>query len=352
MVSNSMFHKILEDFNLGTLTAQPQRVTGGYMHKMYCLETTTGKYALKLLNPAIMKRPDVFPNYQRAEQLERVLQEHEIPVVPAMEINGHKMQCSDNQYFYIFHWLEGRTLRWEEIRKEHCQIAGTVLARIHKIEQSDQPFIRNEICIDWDTYIELTNESCSEVADMLKNSRELFYKGQNQFNTALKKIPAVTCICDGDMDCKNVLWVNENPVIIDLECLDYGNPFMEMFQLALGWSGFVICHMDYELLKTFISSYHQEYGSFQVDWNALYGIGFIWLEWLEYNIKRALMIECENEEERELGIEQVRQTTQRIIYYNSIKEELLRTLQIYCEEYWCEIMPKAASKANAIEKLK
>lgn len=326
MKSSLMFHKILEESNLGTLTAQPQRVTGGYMHKMYCLTTTTGKYAVKLLNAEIMKRPDVFQNYQRAERLERVLQENKIPVLPAMEINGRKMQCIDNQYFYIFHWLDGRALQWDEIRLEHCGIAGAVLAKIHKIEQLEELYVRNEIDINWDTYIEIAKESRSEIADLLINNRELFYMSQKEFNSALNKIPAITCICDGDMDSKNVLWVNGSPVIIDLECLDYGNPFIEMYQLALSWSGYVLCNIDYELLKNFIISYQQEYGSFQVEWNALYGIGFGWLEWLEYNIKRALMIECENEEERKLGIEQVQQTINRLIYYNSIEDELLQQL--------------------------
>lgn len=318
--------KISDELELGTLTAQPRRVTGGYMHKMYCLETTTGKYAVKLLNPEIMKRPDVFQNYQRAERLESVLQENNIPIVPAMEINGSKMQCIDNQYLYIFPWIEGRALRWDEIRKEHCDKAGEILAKIHKIEQSDKPSVRNDICVDWDTFIDLAFERRFEIADILHGNRDLLYLGQNEFNIALKNIPSATCICDGDMDCKNVLWVNGSPIIIDLECLDYGNPCMEMFQLALSWSGGVLCNLDYELLKTFIISYQKEYGSIHVDLKTLYGLGFNWLEWLEYNIKRALMIECENEEERKLGIDQVLQTMDRIIYHNSIKEELLQEL--------------------------
>ncbi len=324
MENGVLVQRILEELKLGTLTAQPQRVTGGYMHKMYCLETTTGKYAVKLLNPSIMKRPDVFQNYQRAERLEQVLQENNIPIVPAMEMNGNKMQCIDHQYFYIFPWIEGRALRWNEIRREHCEIAGAILAKIHKIEQSEKPLIRNDICIDWNTYINLAFERGSEIADILHRNRELLYLGQNEFNMSLKNIPSVTCICDGDMDCKNVLWVNGRPVIIDLECLDYGNPFMEMFQLALSWSGGVLCNIDYEFLKTFIAAYEQEYGGIHVDLKALYGFGFGWLEWLEYNIKRALMIESENEEERKLGIEQVLQTVDRIRYYASIKEELLQ----------------------------
>jgi Ser/Thr protein kinase RdoA (MazF antagonist) len=321
-----MFHKILNELKLGTLTAQPRRVTGGYMHKMYCIETTTGKYAVKLLNPAIMKRTNVFQNYQRAEYLESILQKNNISIVPAMDINGHKMQCCENQYYYIFLWLEGRALRWEEIRKEHCQMAGEILAKIHKIEQLDKPFVRDEINIDWDMYIAMARTKCPEITDKLKDYRNILYSCQKEFNAALKKIPPVTCICDGDMDSKNVLWVEGNPYVIDLECLDYGNPFWDMFQLALSWSGYVLCCIDYELLKAFIISYHKAYGYVQVDWKALYGSGFGWLEWLEYNLKRALMIECTDEEERKMGVGEVHETIRRIVYYHSIKEELLHHL--------------------------
>lgn len=326
MESSALFSHILSNLNLGTLTVKPQRVTGGYMHKMYKIETTTGKYAVKLLNPSIMKRPDVFKNYQRAEYLENVLQEHKIPVVNAMEIDGRKMHCIDNQYFYVFQWVHGRVLAWEEIKIEHCEIAGAILAKIHKIKQIEKPFIREPICIDWDTYIEMAKTLCPEIEAELIRNRELLYHAQNEFNYTLNNIPAVTCICDGDMDSKNVLWVDGNPLIIDLECLDYGNPFLEMFQLALSWSGNVLCDIDYERLKSFILSYQQEYGDINFDWNVLYGIGFGWLEWLEYNMKRALMLECDNEEERTLGIEQVHEIIKRIIYYHSIKDEMLRDL--------------------------
>lgn len=322
----TFFKEIVKTLGLGTLTSQVKSVFGGYMHKMFCMETTTGKYAVKLLNPMIMKREDVFENYEIAERLEKKLLENNIPIVPALEFNETKMQCTHNQFFYVFDWVDGKALLSEEIRKEHCELIGEVLASIHKIEQTNEPFSRNEINIDWDFYIRLANQKCPEISALLNDNRDLLYLSQKQGNAALHKIPAVKCICNGDMDSKNVLWVNGKPKVIDLECLNYGNPYMEMFQLALCWSGYEHCDINYDLLTAFINSYRNSYGYFEVDWNVLYSTNFGRLEWLEYNVKRALMLECENEEERLLGIEQVKETIGHVFYYAEIRGDLLNHL--------------------------
>lgn len=87
------FEKMAAQLGLGTISAAPYRVTGGYLHKMFHLETSKGSYAVKLLNPSIMKRPDALENFSRAERLEKILCEHKIPVVAAMEIGGSKLHC-------------------------------------------------------------------------------------------------------------------------------------------------------------------------------------------------------------------------------------------------------------------
>ncbi len=96
--------------------------------------------------------------------------------------------------------------------------------------------------------------------------------------------------------------------------------------MALYWAGYEHCAMDYELLTTFINSYFNIYGKLDVDWEVLYKTNFERLEWLEYNIKRALMIECENEEEQQMGIQQVKETVRHVIYYAEIRDDLLNRL--------------------------
>lgn len=53
------------------------------------------------------------------------------------------------------------------------------------------------------------------------------------------------------MDCKNVLWNGNDYRIIDLECLSYNNPFKELFELALCWSGYEDCKIDFQLFQAF-----------------------------------------------------------------------------------------------------
>ena len=57
-------------------------VPGGYLHQMLRLDTASGSYALKLLNPLILRRPGALQNFEEAERLERLLEKAGLPIVP------------------------------------------------------------------------------------------------------------------------------------------------------------------------------------------------------------------------------------------------------------------------------
>ena len=260
---------------------------------------------------------------------QNILYENKIPVLPALEIKGKKMQCLEGQYFYVFRWLEAKTIGWKDIGKEHCQTAGKTLARIHKIEQKDEP-VPDEPCdVDWDEYIRLALERCPEIYKELSQNRELLYHASEEYNVAMKGAPQITCISDGDMDSKNVLWEGTEPVIIDLESLDYGNPYLEMFRLALSWAGDVVCDLDVERFHAFIEAYRSEYGELSADWRVISGIGYSWLDWLDYNVRRALLLECGGLQEQKMGIDQVHETIHRIVYYQSVRQEIIVHMETF-----------------------
>ena len=49
---------LIEQYGLGTIEGEILPVSGGLLHKMFKVHTTTGTYAVKCLNPEKMSRPN------------------------------------------------------------------------------------------------------------------------------------------------------------------------------------------------------------------------------------------------------------------------------------------------------
>lgn len=314
----SIFIKIAKKYNW-KLKGEPTRLNGGFMHKMYKINTEQGTYALKLLNPFVMQRETAMENYAKAEQLEMLLEKQGIPILSALSFNGRKMQEIDGQYFYIFDYFSGSVLKSSEITKYHCEEIGKVLAKIHSIDKKIENKIFPEMSIDWDFYLAKVKKADMKLYIVLKDSLSVIKDSQNNGNLARKKLPQIVSICHNDMDCKNVLWNGNDYRIIDLECLSYSNPFMELFELALCWSGYENCQIDFGLFQAFLQGYANAGGELPVDWETLYDCNNGRLEWLEYNVKRVLGIDC-GDDEKEIGKEQVEETAQQIIFYSVVLE--------------------------------
>ena len=75
----------------------------------------------------------------------------------------------------------------------------------------------------------------------------------------------------------------------------------------------------------FVRSYLAAGGSAPEDWEAVYDSNCGRLEWLEYNIKRVLGIDC-GSDEKEPGISEVRKTVEQIVYYADRKAAVLDSL--------------------------
>ena len=245
---------LMQACGLGNVISPIEPVSGGFLHRMYKVVTEHGTYAVKCLNPEIMGREGVLNNYERAERIECILEKADIPIVPAITFNGKKIQYIDGQYFYIFHWQEGQITDWNNISVKQCNIAGNILGKIHAIEPQKNVHKEPEIShVDWHEYLCKVNEQNSEIAIILKDNIQLLIDVEKELNQARRDLPDLLCISNEDMDPKNIMWNDGKPYLIDLECLDYGNPVSHVLQLALQWSGITTCNMDVEKTAAFFN---------------------------------------------------------------------------------------------------
>ncbi|MCM1188246.1 MAG: GNAT family N-acetyltransferase [bacterium] len=325
-MEEALIEELIGTCGLGKIHGDIEPVSGGLMHKMYKVATDSGVYAVKHLNAEIMKRPDARENYERAERLERRLENSDIPIVPAMEIGGNKMQRISDQFFYLFRWQEGRIADWNHISEDMCYKAGNILGRIHAIkpENTGHRAVEHQNT-DWHGYVCKAKEEDSELAALLAEKEELLYYAESELNRARASLPELLCVSDEDMDPKNIMWENGQPRVIDLECLDYGNPVSCAVQLALQWAGIVTCELDADKLTAFFNGYLKAYDNCFRGYSDVTGVAYTWLEWLEYNIQRALG-GCTDEAERNLGISEVRNTLDRIGYIHRMEPEIKEAL--------------------------
>ena len=314
---------------LGVIVPPITPVSGGFLHRMYRVDTADRSYAVKHLNPNIMRRPEAMGNFRRAEALERVLEDAGIPIVPALTIGGSKLQEQNGDYFYVFPWQNGTVTDWYHISAEQCRQAGSILGRIHAVDPRRIPRPEPErSAVDWAAYIEAAAAQGSEIAPLLKENEELLAYAEASMNEARTALPGIECITDEDMDPKNVMWAGGKPLVIDLECLEYGNPVSGALQLSLQWAGVTTCSLDFNKLKAFFDGYLAAWDCGFRDYDRVFGLAYTWIEWLEYNVRRALG-DCRDEAEREMGSSQVRETLVRLRHLRALEDRIVQSLRLW-----------------------
>lgn len=69
---NKLLEKLLEQCKLGKMLEKPIRVSGGLLNRMYKVTTDNGIFAIKLLNPEVMKREYAKDNHIFAETISNI----------------------------------------------------------------------------------------------------------------------------------------------------------------------------------------------------------------------------------------------------------------------------------------
>jgi len=314
---NIQLNKLCLVLDLGELIKEPLPISGGHLHKMYSIQTTKGKYAVKAINPNIIIRPAAKKNYIDSENIAQIASRN-IPAVCAKRFKGQALLVIDNQYYLIFDWLDGKTLKGNDITVTHCNQIGKTLAKIHSIDYSVldlQPDEYDFPLIDWNFYLNKGREVNAIWSDLLsEHINEIIVANQKAY-TAFELLSSDLIISHGDLDPKNVMWNTDMPYVIDWESANFVNPIFDLLNTALYWSTEDTGIINEDKLKGFISNYHKIIPVKVTDWTPIINASCPLITWLEYSLKRSLKIECADEKEQQLGTEQAIYSINTIINY-------------------------------------
>ncbi len=330
---NDALKNLMLEKGLGNVTKAPLRLHGGLLHKMYAVETNTGKYVVKVLNPNIIKRPTARDNYINSERIAQMAS-RVISAVPALVVNGEVIQKLAEDHYLIFQWHPGTVKTPSNIESKHCQAMGKVLGAIHSIDFSSLQLPDSDDkgaavgFIDFTGYLKKGRDQGAQWVEALENHLVLLEKCLENATQAVGQLAQNRVISHRDMDTKNVLWQGYKPIIIDWEAAGYVNPHCELVETGVYWATGVNGAVDYHKLLCFLSGYEDARGKTSANWGAVLSYSVLGkLEWLEYNLKRSLWLECKDEEEQVLGTREVLTTIDAIVNYVTSMAAILETFQ-------------------------
>lgn len=311
--------KFCKQYNLGEVI-KITKLTGGLMHKMFKVETTTGTYAVKVLNPEVMSRTEAYDNFVISEKIANLANNNGIPVSSAKIINGNFITKLDDSYYMVFDFIKGRTLTDREITITHCEKIGEVLASIHSIDYTSLGLIPDIVAYkrlyDWESYINNPNFNSMSYRELLLANYKKFNSILKRANERFNETNTTQTICHRDMDPKNVMWVGDNPIVIDWESASLANPHRELVEYALSWSGFLTNNFDEAKFIAVIKGYTKTKSIKRIEWFSVICGNLVGrFGWLKYNLERSLGIISNDPEEMKLAEIEVTKTINEINRY-------------------------------------
>lgn len=182
--------------------------------------------------------------------------------------------------------------------------------------------------IDLKDYFEIVKWHSLEWKDLFLHNISTIVNLQEQAIHSYQRLSNHLVISHRDLLQKNVLWNTvDTPMIIDWESAGYINPGLELIDVSLFWSGGHKGLPDLQAFNSLIESYIKNGGNFADDMNDILNARFIGkLEWLAYNMKRSLGIECNDDGDQKMRSNRVVKAIVSILHYHEIIPTLIEWL--------------------------
>ncbi len=311
---------LCERMGLGSSLNAATRIYGGLLHIMWRLDTNKGSYAIKQLSKAIdLKNEQVIKNYEMSEQIASRFIAQGIPGVCAISQSQSQKHLFiiDGSGYLVYPWVNAKALGRDEINEDQALIIAPLLAKMHLMNLHIGGIGEPEFDIHDSKYLtDLIKQSTQmqlSFAEILNSNRFILLEINEDYLGSIEILKKHTVISHGDLDQKNVLWTDKKqPLLIDWESARKLNPTYEIVNAALDWSG-VTTDLNVNLFHEMLKSYAEAGGLIekQTIKAAFYGVIGNWINWMVYNINRA--ITQEDPEQKNIGVEQVVQVLPTIL---------------------------------------
>lgn len=319
---------ISETLAFGSLLKVPEIIKSALEYKVYKIVTEKGSYYIKIFNKEFIRNEYDIEKINLALSLEEKLNDYNIAIFVANSYNGEKLMKNEERYFLVYDFIDGKVINSQNVLLEQCRVIGSLLSKIHNVsykelEKTTLPYMH----IRWRKYLRLALHKGSEISKILSENIKKLEQITEVCNNAINHLPNIETIVHSNLTCSNVLWTENGVKINGNELLKYGNPYIDLVKTALYWAGAREYKINYNLFNYLIKEYYKDKVRPKLDWAIVYSVMYKdLLRQLERYIKMALMMDNNSLKTKEIGEELTEKLIKEIIYFNSIKDEIISRL--------------------------
>lgn len=302
--------QLCERLDLGKPSGDLSRVSGGFHHRMWRLNTHAGSFAIKQLADDLdMQNADTVERINATEITAREFSQQGVPALYSLANARQHLQLLDGVGYLVYPWTAATACDKNGIEKKHALTVAGILARIHRSdirvpELRDEPGLplTAERVID---LVQLARQRNVRESQLLEARLDDLLEAVELQATAMAVLQQDQVVSHGDLDHKNVLWDEDGkPLLIDWESARRLNPTYELLLEALDWGG-ITAHFEMGPFVTFLEAYLDAGGRIVADEvpavaDAIQGT---WVEWLLFNVGRAVGLH--DAQQRAVGLLQV-----------------------------------------------
>ena len=328
---NQQISSLCRELNLGIIK-EIEPVSGGLLHKMFKVNTQSGCYAIKALNPKIMMRDTAYHHTVYSEKVANIAKNNNVNALPALTFNNQSIIKHKENYYLVFEWFDGKPVNTGTIDITKSKIVGELLADIHNTDFSMIDYhceLNDDYSLtDWQGLIDLAiGKKLAWPSQALAG--EVFNLLQKKSFESLRELNKTQVVSHRDLDQKNIMWNDNIALVIDWESAGNVNPMLELMEVALYWSTDVDKKVHEQSFKKVLSAYKSKREITKDIITSLYAVFNGKLAWLEYNMKRSLGLESSDVDEQILGTQEVQSTANSIMQFNKNIKKIINWLQEY-----------------------
>ncbi|MFA6947895.1 MAG: aminoglycoside phosphotransferase family protein [Eubacteriales bacterium] len=317
-------------------------LSGGHLHRVFKISAESGEYAVKRLNPEVMSRPGAKENFIRSEDIASSASAL-MKASAALRFGGNALIERGGIYYLIYDFLNGENMGGCSVSEAECAAAGEYLARLHNsqlpsIAASEQG---QPETVDFAVYERRASaHGCTELAAVLAENSGVTNECVRRYVSSASVECSRMVISHRDFDPKNVMRTSAGFAAIDWEAAGPIDAARELCGCAISWAqsgGGDGNIFDMAKYRAFIGGYLRcdkrmrggELFCSDTGLRAALDSFCSLIEWLEYNVKRALGEISAGSDEMALGFEQTVWSVGQLAGYleraDSLYDEVKRT---------------------------